>query len=140
MARAGSDRKGRQGRGRQARRPEKRTSGAARGGSARPAAAAIVLSTAPDRPTAERIARALVEERLAACVNLIPGLGSIYRWKGKIEHEEEVLCLIKTRKALMTKLTRRLTALHPYDVPEVIAVEVSAGARPYLNWLAEQTR
>ncbi|MDP3939533.1 MAG: divalent-cation tolerance protein CutA [Deltaproteobacteria bacterium] len=99
----------------------------------------LVLSTAPDRATAERIARALVGERLAACVNVIPGLTSLYRWKGKIERDREVLCLIKTRKPLLPKLIRRLTALHPYDVPEVIALPIAGGARPYMNWLLEQT-
>lgn len=99
----------------------------------------LVLSTAPDRATAERIASTLVEERLAACVNIMPGVRSIYRWKGKIERDAEVLCLIKTRASLLAKLSRRLTALHPYDVPEVIALRISGGAKPYLKWLMDQT-
>ena len=102
--------------------------------------ALLVLSTAPDRATAERIAGALIEERLAACVNIVPGVSSIYRWKGKIERDAEVLCLIKTRASLLTKLSRRLTALHPYDVPEVIALPISGGAKPYLKWLMDQTK
>ena len=103
------------------------------------AGALLVLSTAPDRATAERIAGTLVEERLAACVNIVPGVTSVYRWKGKIERDAEVLCLIKTRGSLLAKLSRRLTALHPYDVPEVIALRISGGAPPYLKWLMDQT-
>jgi len=102
-------------------------------------ASLLVLSTAPDRATAEKIGRALVGERLAACVNVVPGLRSIYRWKGKIERDREVLCLIKTRRTLLPALTRRLTALHPYDVPEVVAIGIVGGSRTYLDWIAEQT-
>ena len=100
----------------------------------------MVFSTAPDRATAERIAHALVEERLAACVNVLPGVTSIYRWKEKIERDAEVLCVIKTRASLLARLSRRLSDLHPYDVPEVVGVRIAGGARPYLEWLLEQTR
>ena len=102
--------------------------------------ALVVLSTAPDRATAARIARALVEERLAACVNIVPGVTSIYRWKGKVERDSEVLCVIKTRASLLARLSRRLEALHPYDVPEVVALKVSGGAKAYLEWIDEQTQ
>lgn len=122
------------------RRPSRSQGARSRGARGTPGAGLLVLSTAPDRAVAGRIARALVQERLAACVNIVPGLTSVYRWKGKVERDREVLCLIKTRATLLSRLTRRLTALHPYDVPEVIALRIAGGARPYLNWLAEQTR
>ncbi len=116
-----------------------RTASRGRKSRARGAAGLLVLTTAPDRASAERIGHALVSERLAACVNVIPGLTSLYRWKGKIEQDRELLCLIKTRKPLLSKLVQRLTALHPYDVPEVIALPIAAGSRPYMDWLLEQT-
>lgn len=100
----------------------------------------MVLSTAPDRATASRIARALVTERLAACVNIVAGVTSIYRWKGNLERDTEVLCVIKTRASLLARLSRRIEVLHPYDVPEVVALKVSGGAEAYLDWIDEQTR
>ncbi len=99
----------------------------------------LVLSTAPDVVTGERIASALVEERLAACVNVVPGLASIYRWKGSVERASEVLCIVKTRRPLLVRLARRLAALHPYEVPEMLVVPVGGGARSYLAWLREET-
>lgn len=107
---------------------------------ARGGEAVIVLSTAPDGETAERIANALVNERLAACVNLVPGLVSIYHWKGAVSRDPEVLCLAKTRRALLARLAKRLKELHPYEVPELIALPVAAGARTYLQWLLAETR
>jgi periplasmic divalent cation tolerance protein len=102
-------------------------------------AAVVVLSTAGTQEDAERIARALVEERLAACVNVMPQLTSIYRWQGKVERAGEVLMVIKTRRALASKLIARLGALHSYDVPEAIVLPIVAGARPYLAWLLGET-
>ena len=102
--------------------------------------AVVVLSTAGSREEAERIATALVEERLAACVNLVAPLTSIYRWRGAVERAEEVLLVIKTRRRSVPALVRRIGALHSYDVPEVIALPIVAGARPYLAWLAGATR
>jgi periplasmic divalent cation tolerance protein len=104
------------------------------------AKAFVVLTTTSDRATAERIAHALVEERLAACVNLVPGVRSIYRWKGAVEAADEVLCVIKTTAARLPRLKARLVALHPYDVPEVIALPIAAGHTPYLGWLADAVR
>ena len=98
--------------------------------------ARLVLSTCADRATAETLARTLVEERLAACVNLVPGVHSIYRWQGKVEAADEILLVIKTTLARVDALSRRITALHSYDVPEVIVVEPLGGAAPYLAWLA----
>jgi periplasmic divalent cation tolerance protein len=100
----------------------------------------VVLVTCPDRPVAERIARALVEERLAACVNLLPGLTSIYRWEGALCQESETLLLIKTRRERLSALARRVKALHPYTVPEVIALPVLAGSTSYLKWIRDSVR
>jgi periplasmic divalent cation tolerance protein len=98
----------------------------------------VALSTAPDADTAARIARVLVEERLAACVNLIPAVRSIYRWQGRIEDEAEVLLVIKTRIERVEALAARLRALHPYELPELVALPVAAGLAPYLDWVAAE--
>jgi periplasmic divalent cation tolerance protein len=105
-----------------------------------PAEFLVVLVTVPDAETGARIARALVEERLAACVNVIPGVRSIYAWEGKINDDGECLCVVKTRRALYEALRARVAALHPYEVPEVIAVALAAGNDAYLSWLAASTR
>lgn len=99
----------------------------------------LVFVTCPDRPVAESIARALVEERLAACGNVIPGLVSIYRWEGAVETDAECLLLLKTRARLLDALSERLHDLHPYDVPELLAVDVERGAPAYLRWVVEET-
>lgn len=93
--------------------------------------------TAPDAAVAERVARALVEERLAACVNIVPGVRSIYRWQGKLCDDAEVLCLVKTRRALFERVKARIAELHPYEVPEVLAFAVAEGSDAYLAWLRE---
>jgi periplasmic divalent cation tolerance protein len=98
----------------------------------------VALSTAPDADSAARIARALVEERLAACVNLVPAVRSIYRWQGAIEDQAEVLLVIKTRAERMEALAARLRALHPYELPELVALPVAAGLAPYLDWVAAE--
>ena len=95
--------------------------------------------TAPDADVAARLGRALVEEGLCACVNIIPGLRSIYRWQGKICDDAEVLCLCKTRPALFERVRARILELHPYDVPEILAFHVDDGSAPYLDWLREST-
>lgn len=95
----------------------------------------LVLTTVADDEAAERIARALVEERLAACVNVLPAMQSIYRWKGSIESATERLLVIKTRTADYAAVERRIRALHPYELPEVIAVPIVAGLPAYLAWL-----
>lgn len=100
----------------------------------------VCLSTCPDAASAAAIAEALVGERLAACVNQLPGLRSVYRWEGKVEHDEEVLLLIKTTPDRLAALTARLQALHPNELPELIAVEAAGGLAPYLSWVVEQTR
>jgi periplasmic divalent cation tolerance protein len=97
----------------------------------------VVLITAPDEETAAGMARAVVEDGLAACVNIVPGLRSIYRWKGKVEDENEVLMVAKTQKDKFEALEVRIRELHPYEVPEVISIPITAGSEPYLAWLAE---
>jgi periplasmic divalent cation tolerance protein len=99
----------------------------------------VVLSTAGSREEAERIASALVDERLAACVNVVDGVTSIYRWQGKVERAAEVLLVIKTRRASSSRLMARLGELHSYDVPEAIVLPIAAGSRPYLQWLLAET-
>ncbi|HET6202109.1 MAG TPA: divalent-cation tolerance protein CutA [Planctomycetota bacterium] len=101
--------------------------------------ALVVLVTAPDRATARRLARALVGERLAACANVVPGLRSIYRWKGAVRDDAEVLLLLKTRRARLAPLAARVKALHPYSIPEILALSVSSGNAPYLAWLRAAT-
>jgi periplasmic divalent cation tolerance protein len=98
----------------------------------------VVYVTVSSVDEGRRIARALVEERLAACVNQLPGIRSIYRWQGKIEESTEELLIIKTNKDLFAALQKRVCELHSYAVPEVIAVPVTAGSEPYLQWLDEQ--
>jgi periplasmic divalent cation tolerance protein len=100
----------------------------------------VVLVTCPSQAVARTIARTLVEERLAACVNLLPRITSVYRWEGKLTVGTEVLLVIKSRRARFPALARRVAALHPYSVPEIIAVPIQAGSRPYLAWLSESTR
>jgi periplasmic divalent cation tolerance protein len=101
--------------------------------------AVVVLSTFPDETRAADIARALVDARLAACVNLVAGARSIYRWQGAIEEAREVLAVIKTTSDRLDALRTRLVELHPYEVPEVIAMPVVGGHAPYLDWISGET-
>lgn len=96
----------------------------------------VVFCTCPDERVATGIAAALVEERLAACVSQLPGLVSTYRWEGRVSTDTEVLLLIKTTGERFPTLEERILALHPYSVPEIIAVPVAAGHQAYLDWLA----
>jgi periplasmic divalent cation tolerance protein len=102
--------------------------------------AIVVLVTAPSAEKAAEIARAVVEERLAACGNVVPQLRSIYRWEGKVQDDAEALLVLKTTRARFDALRDRVVALHPYEVPEVIALPVEAGSAPYLAWIAAGTR
>jgi periplasmic divalent cation tolerance protein len=95
----------------------------------------LVLSTCPNLKVARSIATQLVRERLAACVNVIPALQSIYRWKDKVETAREVLLLIKVRRADYKRVERRIKALHPYELPEIISVGIAGGYARYLAWL-----
>lgn len=102
---------------------------------------ALVLCNAPP-DDALRIARALVERRLVACVNVVPGVTSVYRWKGEVQADAESTMLLKTRTALLPQLTSVLLELHPYDVPEVVALplDMAAGNAGYLAWVLEETQ
>lgn len=99
----------------------------------------LVFCTCPDASTAEHLAATLVEERLAACAKLIPGLTSIYRWEGALQRDSEVLLLLKTRAEHFERLAERLRALHPYNLPEIVAVAISEGSPAYLGWLLAST-
>ena len=102
-------------------------------------AVVVLLFTAASAEEATRIGRILVEERLAACVNVLPSVRSIYRWKGKVEDGSEALALVKTRRENLDRLIARIKALHAYEVPEAIALEVVAGNPDYLAWVAENS-
>lgn len=99
----------------------------------------VCLVTAPDEATALGLARRLVEEKLCACANLVSGVRSIYRWQGRVEDEAEALLIIKTTAGSVDKLTDRIVELHPYDLPEVIALPVVAGLAGYLDWVTKET-
>jgi periplasmic divalent cation tolerance protein len=101
--------------------------------------AIVVLCSCPDEAVGERIGSALVEERLAACVNRVPGISSTYRWQGKVDRARECLLLIKTTSERFDALRERIVALHPYELPEVIAVDIALGHAPYLAWIATET-
>jgi periplasmic divalent cation tolerance protein len=96
----------------------------------------LILSTAPDQATAERIARHLVEKQLAACVNLLPNMVSVYRWKGEVEQASEVMMLIKTESAMSDAVLRELRTVHPYETPEAIVVRIQDGLENYLRWIS----
>ncbi len=100
----------------------------------------IILTTWPDAESARAATRKLVEEKLAACGNLVPGIESIYRWQGKIETSSEVLVIFKTTAARLAQLEERIRELHSYEVPEILAVPVGAGLPAYLRWVEESCR
>lgn len=102
--------------------------------------ALLVITNLADTASAQKLARALVEQRLAACVNMLPAVQSIYRWNSAVEEAAEVTLLIKTTTARYAALEEAIRALHPYELPEVIAVPVSAGLPAYLGWIAQETR
>ena len=101
--------------------------------------AIVVLCSCPDEPTAAQIAGQLVAEHLAACVQRLPGVRSVYRWEGAVRDEPEVLLAIKTTESAYQALEMRLKALHPYDVPEIIALPIVAGSGDYLSWIAAES-
>ena len=98
----------------------------------------VVLVTATSKMEAGKIAKALLKKRLAACVNIIPGLTSFFHWKGKIEKANELLLVIKTKKTLFRKLEKEVLANHSYTVPEVIALPISEGSKNYIGWLESE--
>jgi periplasmic divalent cation tolerance protein len=100
----------------------------------------VVLTTCAVESDAQRMARALVDGRLAACVNVVPGVRSFYHWKGKTESSEEYLLIVKTSRDLFGALRAEMEKLHPYEVPELLALPVVAGAEDYLSWLQSNLR
>lgn len=98
----------------------------------------VVFITAGSIQEAEKIAQELVEERLVACVNIIPNITSVYRWEGKVHHDQEVFLIAKTCRSAFSQLAKRVKEIHSYEVPEVIAVRVEAGLASYLNWIAQE--
>lgn len=101
--------------------------------------AVVALITAPDEETAASLARAFVDAGVAACVNLVPRVRSIYRWQGEVCDEAETLMVVKTRRALVDRLQARLLEAHPYETPELLVLPVAHGAPAYLAWIAEVT-
>ena len=102
--------------------------------------AIVVLVTCPTKTVARRLATALIKRRLAACVNLVPQVESVFWWQGKIDRVRESLLVIKTTQARFAAMKNAITALHPYDVPEIIALPITAGHRPYLDWVASSVK
>lgn len=100
--------------------------------------ASVVLSTFATEEEAAGVGRALLERRLVACVNLVRGVRSLYRWQGRIEDQTEVLAVMKTRRDRLPELLAALPTLHPYQVPEILALHVAGGGASYLNWLAHE--
>ena len=100
----------------------------------------VVLVAAPSAEKAAELGHLLVDEKLAACVNIVPQVRSIYRWEGAVQDEQEAVMVVKTTAARFDALHQRVLALHPYQVPEVIRLDVAAGHLPYLDWVRESTR
>jgi periplasmic divalent cation tolerance protein len=99
----------------------------------------LVLSTFPDLEAAQHAARALVADSLSACVNILPGVRSIYAWKGELCSDDEVLMVIKTSGERLAELTEKLVSMHPYELPELVALPVTGGHHPYLEWVIAAT-
>ncbi len=104
-----------------------------------PDVAVVILSSAPDAVEGERMARILVEERLAACVSRVPGVRSLFRWEGELQDAEEVVLLVKTHARRAPEVTRRLREIHPYEVPEILVLPAAAGLGSYLDWIRTET-
>jgi periplasmic divalent cation tolerance protein len=100
----------------------------------------VVLVTVPSVEEGRKLARAMVEGHVAACGNVVPGLVSIYRWEGDVQEDEEALVLFKTTQDRLTALRERVLELHPYEVPEILALDVTDGHLPYLEWVIRETR
>ena len=100
----------------------------------------VALTNCPNQEVATKLATACVENKLAACVNIVPTVQSVYQWQGKIEHDEESLLIIKTTQSKITQLGDFIQQNHPYDVPEFITLNIESGAENYLDWLAQSIR
>jgi periplasmic divalent cation tolerance protein len=99
----------------------------------------VVYITVPSHEVGRQIADALVEANLAACVNIMPGISSIYNWQGELEQDDELLLIAKTRTVLFNQLASAVKKIHPYEVPEIIAMPIIAGSNEYLAWINEET-
>lgn len=99
----------------------------------------LVYITAPSLPDAQTLCKSLVEERLAACANILPGVKSIYHWQGNVEESDECVCILKTPENLYPDLEERARQLHPYEVPCIVAVSIKEGSKDFLGWIAEET-
>lgn len=97
----------------------------------------VIMVTAPSEEAAEAVAKPIVQEGLAACVNVVPGLRSLYIWKGELCDDSEVLLIVKSRRSFVDRVVRRVKELHTYEVPEVIALPIIAGSEDYLNWMSD---
>lgn len=95
----------------------------------------LIYCTCPNQDIAELIARQLIDERLAACVNILPGVTSVYEWEGQIEFAQEHLLLIKSQASRYPAIEKTIKSLHPYQLPEIIAVEIDRGSKEYMNWI-----
>lgn len=102
--------------------------------------ALVVLTTLPNAEAAAALAKTIVEEHLAACGNILPGVRSIYRWQAKIHDDPETLVLFKTQRAVFERLRARIVELHPYELPEVVALPIEQGHAAYLDWILRETR
>ena len=100
----------------------------------------IVLNTCPDGEVAEKIAQHLVSQQLAACVNIIPGITSIYQWQGELQRDQELLLVVKTRNEVLPQVQQAIIEQHPYELPEVISVPINQGLTQYLNWIDQNTQ
>lgn len=100
----------------------------------------VIYITCKNKAEAQTIAGKLLEEKLIACANIIPGILSMYWWEGKVNTDEEMLMVIKTRKTLFPKIVKQVRALHSYTVPEIIALPIAAGHKDYLNWINDSTK
>jgi periplasmic divalent cation tolerance protein len=99
----------------------------------------VVLTTVPDAEVGRRLARSLLEDRLIACANLVPGVVSLYRWEGEVRDDDEVLMVMKTRAGLVARLLARIPELHPYELPEVLVLPVEDGLPAYCRWVLDET-
>ncbi len=99
----------------------------------------LLYATTTDKKTAESIGSALVKEKLAACVNIVPSVLSLYEWEGKMMEEKEILLFAKTRKSLVPNAIKRIKSLHPYSCPAILAIPIEGGYEPFLHWIAEST-
>ncbi|MCC6984608.1 MAG: divalent-cation tolerance protein CutA [Bauldia sp.] len=104
------------------------------------AATVFLYTTFPDAETAERIGAGLVEARLAACVNLLPGMRSIFRWQGQLEHADEIVMIVKTLASREAAVIEAIRAAHPYEVPAIVTLPNLGGFAPYLDWIAENAK